>query len=93
MSVSVVITSFVGFTSPCSLGIRSLSQWTNQLEFKADHFHIVLILRINGTFLSLPLYSFMALCSGTGVPITYFISGNHHHHRHDLAGWFCSYQK
>ena len=49
MSVSVVITSFAGFPSPCALGNRSLSQGTKQLEFKADHFHIVLILRINGT--------------------------------------------
>ena len=86
MSISVVITSFVGFPCPCSLGVRSLSQWTKQLEFKADHFHIVFILRINGTFLSLPLYSFMALCFVTQVQITYFISSNHHHC--DLVGWF-----
>jgi hypothetical protein len=88
MSVSVVITSFVGFPSPCPLGVTSLSQWAKQLEFKADHFHIVFILRINGTFLSLPLYSFMALCLAQGYKL----------HISSAAAiiWlvgFCSYQK
>lgn len=49
MSVSFSI-SCVGFPSSCQLGIRSVPEWTKQLDIKADHFHIVLRLRIHGTF-------------------------------------------
>jgi hypothetical protein len=61
------------------LGSRYLSQWIKQLELKADHFHIVLRLRIRGNFPSLPLYSFVALCFGTDA-ITFF----HHHQQSSL---------
>ena len=51
MSVSVIITRFIGFPSLRSLDNTYLSQWTKQLNLKAAHLHIVLRLRIHGTFL------------------------------------------
>ena len=76
--VYVIVTIFVGFPSLCPLGSRYLSQWIKQLELKADHFHRVLRLRIRGNFPSLPLYSFVALCFGTGTPLLFSIIISNH---------------